>query len=80
MKCVNKVSTFSDAMNNEVPGIVIPPEIMSRMEKAKDAAEGLKIGIEVAHTMVQELEHNVAGFQVSAPFGRVEVALQVFGW
>ena len=66
-------------MNNEVPGIVIPPQIMSKMEKAKDAAEGQKIGIEVAQSMIQELEDRVAGFQVSAPFGRVEVALQVLG-
>ncbi len=66
-------------MNNEVPGIVIPPSVMERMEKAKDAAEGQKIGIEVAHSMVKELEGKVAGFQVSAPFGKIDIALQVLG-
>ncbi len=66
-------------MNNEVPGIVIPPEIMSRMELARDAAEGQRIGIEVARSMVEELEKDVAGFQVSAPFGKIDIALQVLG-
>jgi homocysteine S-methyltransferase len=66
-------------MNNEVPGIVIPPDIMSRMEKAKDSAEALSIGIEVASNIIQKLEKNVAGFQVSAPFGRIDIALQTLG-
>ena len=66
-------------MNNEVPGIVIPQSIMERMEKAKDASDSQKIGIEVAHTMVEELRKQVAGFQVSAPFGKIEIALKVLG-
>lgn len=66
-------------MNNEVPGIVIPPSIMSRMETAKDAAEGQRIGVEVARSIVEDLAQHVAGFQVSAPFGKVDIALQVLG-
>lgn len=66
-------------MNNEVPGIVIPPEVMSRMEKAKNAAESQSIGVELARNMVEKIGTSVAGFQVSAPFGKVDIALQVLG-
>ncbi|MCX6128634.1 MAG: bifunctional homocysteine S-methyltransferase/methylenetetrahydrofolate reductase, partial [Proteobacteria bacterium] len=66
-------------MNNEVPGVSIPDEIMKRMAEPKNPDDARKVGIEIARGMVEELGSAVQGFQVSAPFGRVELALEVLG-
>lgn len=64
-------------MNNEVPGVVIPPEIMKKMEHPQSPEDAKKTGVEIAHTMVEELGSSVQGIQVSAPFGRIDLALKV---
>lgn len=66
-------------MNNEVPGVVIPADIIKRMEKPNNAEDAKKLGVEIAHEMVQKLGKSVQGFQVSAPFGRIDLALQTIG-
>lgn len=66
-------------MNNEVPGVQIPDAIMKRMAEPTNADEARKVGIEIARSMVEELGSAVQGIQVSAPFGRVELALEVLG-
>ncbi|MBI2602574.1 MAG: bifunctional homocysteine S-methyltransferase/methylenetetrahydrofolate reductase [Deltaproteobacteria bacterium] len=66
-------------MNNEVPGVVIPTDIMERMAAVKDPEDSKKVGVEIARTMVEELGKSVQGFQVSAPFGRIDLALNVLG-
>ncbi len=66
-------------MNNEVPGVFIPDEIMNRMAQPKNPEDARKVGIEIARGMVEELGSSVQGFQVSAPFGKVELALEVLG-
>jgi homocysteine S-methyltransferase len=66
-------------MNNEVPGVVIPPAIMARMEAVQDVEDAKKVGIEIAHEMVETLGNAVQGVQMSAPFGKVELALAIIG-
>ena len=66
-------------MNNEVPGVVIPDEIMKRMEEPKSPDDAKKVGVDIARTMVEELGSTVQGIQVSAPFGRIDLALNVLG-
>ncbi len=66
-------------MNNEVPGVFIPDEIMKRMAEPTNADDARKVGIEIARDMVDRLGDAVQGIQVSAPFGRVELALEVLG-
>jgi len=66
-------------MNNEVPGIVIPTDILARMEKTQDPEAAKKVGVEIARQMVEALGNSVAGIQVSAPFGRIDLALSVLG-
>ncbi|UCC73561.1 MAG: bifunctional homocysteine S-methyltransferase/methylenetetrahydrofolate reductase [Gemmatimonadota bacterium] len=76
----------AEFMNNEVPGVVVPDPILERMrlasERGKEAAMGE--GLAIAREMVEALEPLVQGVQVSAPFGKVDFALQVFealkGW
>lgn len=66
-------------MNNEVPGVVIPAEIMEKMAKPSNPEDARKVGIEIAHNMIEKLGTNVSGIQISAPFGRVDLALAVIG-
>ncbi len=67
-------------MHNEVPGVVIPQKIMQRMENVKnDPEEARKIGIDIAREMIECIEDVIHGVQVSAPFGRMDLALKVLG-
>ena len=66
-------------MQNEVPGVVIPERIMQRIEavSTKSRDDQLAVGIETARESVESVRDFVAGIQVSAPFGRIEIALAV---
>ncbi|MDO4587166.1 MAG: bifunctional homocysteine S-methyltransferase/methylenetetrahydrofolate reductase [Planctomycetia bacterium] len=66
-------------MHNEVPGVIIPDVIMQRMEKASQYSkeDQLAIGIEIAKDSIGFVRDSVAGVQVSSPFGRIEIALNV---
>jgi homocysteine S-methyltransferase len=70
----------AEFLANEVPGVTVPEEVLQRMrkagEKGKEAALGE--GVAIAREMFVQVRQLVQGVQVSAPFGRVEVALEVF--
>lgn len=70
----------AEFLANEVPGVVIPRDILARMrlanEKGKEFA--LQEGIRIAREMFAQVRPYVQGLQVSAPFGRIDYALQVF--
>ncbi|HEX6558953.1 MAG TPA: bifunctional homocysteine S-methyltransferase/methylenetetrahydrofolate reductase [Longimicrobiales bacterium] len=70
----------AEFLANEVPGVVIPAEIITRMrlanEKGKEFA--LQEGIQIAREMFEQIQPYVQGLQVSAPFGNVKYAMQVF--
>jgi homocysteine S-methyltransferase len=66
-------------MNNEVPGVVIPADIMERMAVVQNAEDAKKVGVDIAREMVEALAGKVAGIQLSAPFGRIELALAIIG-
>lgn len=67
-------------MNNEVPGVSVTDEVMERMRIASDKSkeDGLREGIAIARETLERVRGRVAGVQVSAPLGRVDLALQVF--
>jgi homocysteine S-methyltransferase len=67
----------ADFMNNHVPGVVVPKGILDRMSRCKTKPDGIEAGIEIAREIRRALTGRVAGFQVSAPFGRIDVALKV---
>ena len=68
-------------LQNEVPGVEISPSIISRMENAETREEQLAVGVEIARESVRRIADRVAGIQVSAPFGKVDTALDVIeGW
>lgn len=66
-------------MKNEVPGVVIPDATMQRMEAAAaDSKEmQMSVGIEIARESIAAIRHRIAGIQVSAPLGKIEIALAV---
>jgi methionine synthase / methylenetetrahydrofolate reductase(NADPH) len=70
----------AEFLANEVPGVVIPNEILARMRVANDKGKefALHEGISIAREMFAQVKDCVQGLQVSAPFGKVEYALQVF--
>jgi homocysteine S-methyltransferase len=69
----------AEFMSNEVPGVVVPPAILDRMRRAPDAEAQRREGIAIAREMLAEVRAEIQGVQVSAPFGKVAFALEVFG-
>jgi len=70
----------AEFLANEVPGVTVPPEILERMRAAQDRGKdaALAEGVAIAREMFALVKQDVQGIQVSAPFGKVEVALEVF--
>jgi methionine synthase / methylenetetrahydrofolate reductase(NADPH) len=70
----------AEFMANEVPGVVVPHAVVARMQRAsaKSKEAGLEEGITIAREMFERVRDSVQGIQVSAPFGKVGFALQVF--
>ncbi len=64
-------------LNNEVPGVKIPEDIMKRMEKQKSKESARDEGIVIARDSIEHLKNTIAGIQVSPPFGRIATALEV---
>jgi len=69
----------AEFLANEVPGVEIPDAVLERMSHAKTKEDGRKLGIEIAREICDAIADRVAGYQVSAPFGIVDLALQVLG-
>jgi methionine synthase I (cobalamin-dependent)/5,10-methylenetetrahydrofolate reductase len=70
----------AEFLANEVPGVVVPARIIERMRgaSAKSKEHGVAEGIAIAREMLERVRSHVQGVQVSAPFGKVELALEVF--
>jgi len=70
----------AEFLANEVPGVVVPAKVIERMRaaSAKSKEHGVAEGIAIAREMLERVRPHVQGVQVSAPFGKVELALQVF--
>jgi methionine synthase / methylenetetrahydrofolate reductase(NADPH) len=70
----------AEFMHNEVPGVNVTPEILERMRKASDISKeaAREEGLKIARECLLEMRHLIQGVQVSAPFGHVKYALQVF--
>ena len=70
----------AEFMHNEVPGVNVTSEILERMRIAseKGKEEAREEGIKIARESLLEVHDVIQGVQVSAPFGNVKYALQVF--
>ncbi|MDF1574893.1 MAG: bifunctional homocysteine S-methyltransferase/methylenetetrahydrofolate reductase [Bacteroidales bacterium] len=69
----------AEFMKNEVPGVYVPDELISRIASYDNKEDQLKAGIEIARGMVERVSAFVQGIQVSAPFGRYHLAVEVAG-
>ena len=68
----------AEFLKNEVPGVDVPDWVIDEMKKANgDKEEALKRGMDIAMRTINEANGSVAGFQVSAPFNKVDVAIDV---
>ena len=70
----------AEFLHNEVPGVEVTPEILERMRIASDLSKehAREEGIAIARESLLEVRDVIQGVQVSAPFGNVKYALQVF--
>jgi methionine synthase I (cobalamin-dependent)/5,10-methylenetetrahydrofolate reductase len=76
----------AEFLANEVPGVVVPEVVLERMRRASAEGKerGAEEGIAIAREMLRDGLGMIQGVQVSAPFGKVDLALKVFdalpGW
>jgi homocysteine S-methyltransferase len=71
----------AEFLANEVPGVIVPDEVLARMRRASERSKDHAVaeGIAIAREMLERVRGAVRGVQVSAPFGKVELALDVLG-
>lgn len=70
----------AEFLHNEVPGVRVTPSIMERMRDASAISKeaGRDEGLKIARESLLEVRDLIQGVQVSAPFGNVKYALEVF--
>jgi 5,10-methylenetetrahydrofolate reductase len=70
----------AEFLANEVPGVTVPSAVIARMRAANERSKDHAVaeGIAIAREMLERVRGSVQGVQVSAPFGKVELALEVF--
>lgn len=68
-------SRHANFLHHEVPGVVIPEEHITRLEKAGDSApsEGVRIAVE----LVEEMKSSVQGVYIMPAFSRFDLAAEV---
>lgn len=69
----------AEFMKYEVPGVVVPDGLLDRIAAYDSRDDQLKAGIEIAQEMAVRVKSFTRGIQVSAPFGRVQIAMDVAG-
>ncbi|NNE68142.1 MAG: bifunctional homocysteine S-methyltransferase/methylenetetrahydrofolate reductase [Pyrinomonadaceae bacterium] len=69
----------ADFLHNEVPGVRVTQEILDRMRVASDKGKEFarEEGLTIARESLEEIRESIQGVQVSAPFGKVKLALRV---
>jgi methionine synthase / methylenetetrahydrofolate reductase(NADPH) len=73
------LTSFRNAefMNNEMPGISVPPAVMERMRAADSGEHARQEGLNIAKETLVEIRSLVQGVQIAAPFGRYALAVEV---
>ena len=67
----------AEFMRTQVPGVVVPDSVITRMSAAKDKESQMQCGIDMAREAIARIRDRAAGVQVSAPFGKVSIAIAV---
>jgi homocysteine S-methyltransferase len=66
----------AEFMVNELR-VPVPEDYMDRMRRADNAEKARAEGVAIAREMVERVRPMVQGVQLSAPFGRYDMAIQV---
>ncbi len=69
----------AEFMNNELPGVSVPESILKRMKKAESGEKAVREGVAIAVELLGQLRPHINGVQVSAPFNRYSLAMEVLG-
>ena len=67
----------AEFLNNEVPGVSIPPAVMERMRKADTGDRAREEGVRIAQETLVEIRDLVEAVQIASPFGRYAMAVEV---
>lgn len=69
----------AEFMHNEVPGARVPDDVMARMKKAQEKGSEFsrEEGICIARESLSHIRDMVEGIQISPPFGKIDLALQI---
>jgi homocysteine S-methyltransferase len=65
----------AEFLHNEVPGITIPDEVRAAMHAAGDRSA--EVGLEMAHSLLEQLASQVQGTYIMPSFGRYELAAEL---
>jgi homocysteine S-methyltransferase len=66
----------AEFMVNELR-VPVPERFMERMRRADNAEKARQEGVAIGREMVERVRHMVQGVQLSAPFGRYSMAIEV---
>ena len=67
----------AEFLHNEVPGMQIPTDVRSRMQRAGSGPAARREGVAIAREMLSAVRHRVAGAYIMPPLGRYNLALEV---
>ncbi|MCB0413422.1 MAG: bifunctional homocysteine S-methyltransferase/methylenetetrahydrofolate reductase [Bdellovibrionales bacterium] len=68
----------AEFLKHEVPGVEVPDWVIEEMEKAGDSKEeAIRRGLDIGQRIIEDAKGMVSGFQVSAPFNKVEIAIEL---
>jgi len=65
----------AEFLHNEVPGITIPDEVRAAMAAAGE--RGAEVGLEMAHSLLEQMRPLVSGTYIMPSFGRYELAAEL---
>jgi homocysteine S-methyltransferase len=65
----------AEFLHNEVPGITIPDEVRAAMAAAGE--RGAEVGLEMAHSLLEQMRPLVDGTYIMPSFGRYELAAEL---
>jgi methionine synthase I (cobalamin-dependent)/5,10-methylenetetrahydrofolate reductase len=67
----------AEFMANEVPGVMVTPEIIERMKAAEDEGRAREEGLAIARETVAAIADRVQGLQITVASGALDTALDV---
>jgi len=66
----------AEFLANEVPGVSVPDALVERMRRTDGEAAAVAEGLRIAQELGTEVRSMVQGLHISAPSGRLELALR----